>query len=230
MNLRAAIYTNDAQLYLLLRHILGQEGVIARLITQRDDLIKLCRQKAVEFVIIDSSLQSSNPVSLCKSCKDAAGSVAIALLSNGDEEEATHSLTSQIVDLSIASPFDPILIVQLIDNIRRGNPLKAELPDQQQLMTYADVELDVGRMKVRRKGQDISLTALQFRLLQFLMTRPTVIHTRDELICAGWPSECEVEPRTVDIHIGHLRRSLSSHGPDIIRTVRGHGYAVDINR
>lgn len=230
MNLRAAVYTNDAQLYLLLRHILGQEGVIARLITQSDDLIELCRQKAVEFVIIDSSLQSSNPVSLCKSCKGAASSVAIVLLSNGIEDEAAYSLMSQIVDLSIASPFDPILIVQLIDNIRRGNPLKPELPDQRQLMTYADVELDVARIKVRRRGHDISLTSLQFRLLQFLMTRPTVIHTRDELISAGWPSECEVEPRTVDIHIGHLRRSLSSHGPDIIRTVRGHGYAIDINR
>ncbi|MBO1040918.1 winged helix-turn-helix transcriptional regulator [Brucella pituitosa] len=229
MNLRAAVYTNDAQLYLLLRHILGQEGVIARLTTQSGDLIKLCQSGTIKLIIIDSSLPLSNTAQLCRSCKDVTDDIAIVLLSSGIEENSTHFEAPQIVDLNIASPFDPISIIQLIHNIRSDMPLSVEMPTEHKLMTYADVELDVTRIKVRRNGHYVSLTSLQFRLLQFLMMQPTVIHTRDELISAGWPSECEVEPRTVDIHIGHLRRSLSSHGPDIIRTVRGRGYAIDID-
>lgn len=221
MNLRAAVHTNDAQLYLLLRHILGQEGVLARLTTQSDDLITLCASGSVELIIIDSSLPASNSVTLCKSCKDAAADVVIVLLCNVVAENSTSFEPAQIADLKIASPFDPILIIQLIKSI-------GTLSDQQ-LMTYADVELSSTSFKVKRNGHDVTLTSLQFRLLQFLMKRPTIIHTRDELIAAGWPSECEVEPRTVDVHIGHIRRSLESHGPDIIRTVRGLGYAIDID-
>jgi two-component system phosphate regulon response regulator PhoB len=59
------------------------------------------------------------------------------------------------------------------------------------------------------------------------MKMPNVVHSRDDLIAAGWPPEAEVELRTVDIHIGHIRRTLNQYGPDVIRTVRSIGYALD---
>jgi two-component system phosphate regulon response regulator PhoB len=90
-----------------------------------------------------------------------------------------------------------------------------------------DIEMNVPRVRVTRNGNIVSLSALQFRLLLHLMKMPDVVHSRDDLIAAGWPPEAEVEPRTVDIHIGHIRRALNRYGPDVIRTVRSVGYALD---
>ncbi|WP_440531381.1 winged helix-turn-helix domain-containing protein [Sinorhizobium fredii] len=59
------------------------------------------------------------------------------------------------------------------------------------------------------------------------MRTPDIVHSREDLIAAGWPREAEVEPRTVDIHIGHIRRALNRYGPNIIRTVRSVGYSLD---
>ncbi|MDL2205228.1 winged helix-turn-helix domain-containing protein [Brucella intermedia] len=68
---------------------------------------------------------------------------------------------------------------------------------------------------------------MQFRLLEALMQKPEIVWSRQELIDAVWGQGAIVEPRTVDIHIGHIRRALARYGPNLVRTVQGWGYALD---
>lgn len=84
------------------------------------------------------------------------------------------------------------------------------------------------RLSHRRKipGVAYPLT-LQFRLLEALMQKPEIVWSRQDLIDAVWGHGAIVEPRTVDIHIGHIRRALARHGPNLIRTAQGRGYALD---
>lgn len=94
------------------------------------------------------------------------------------------------------------------------------------MFKFADLEMDLARMQVLRSGLEVPLTPLQFKLLRHMMERSAGACTREELIEHCWPEGAEVEPRTVDIHLGHIRRTLKRFGPDLIRTVRGSGYAL----
>lgn len=94
-------------------------------------------------------------------------------------------------------------------------------------LTFLDLELDVTSYLVRRNGHPIHLTPTAFRLLLHLMKDPHRVYSRPELKNAAWPDAVHVGPRTVDVHIGHLRAALNQAGGlDLIRTVRSVGYAL----
>ncbi|HUE78636.1 MAG TPA: winged helix-turn-helix domain-containing protein [Sphingomicrobium sp.] len=96
-----------------------------------------------------------------------------------------------------------------------------------EVLLYADVELDLRRHKVRRDGRLIWLSALQLRLLKFFMENPAVVFTRQELLEAVWGDK-ELDEGTVTVAVVRLRRALNSTGrPNLIRQVRGFGYALD---
>ena len=93
---------------------------------------------------------------------------------------------------------------------------------------FHDITLNRATCRVTRGGQDIVLGPTEFRLLNFLIQNPRHVYSRDQLLDAVW-SEVHVEPRIVDVYIAKLRRGLAIPGqPDLIRTVRGSGYALDL--
>ena len=97
------------------------------------------------------------------------------------------------------------------------------------LLTYADVELDPRGYRVRRGGRDIHLSPIEFRMLRHLLQNPEQVFTRDDLIGAAWQQNVYVGPRTVDVHVGILRRALKTGSEsDLIRTVRSVGYALAV--
>ncbi|MCG5486149.1 MAG: winged helix-turn-helix domain-containing protein [Sinorhizobium meliloti] len=97
----------------------------------------------------------------------------------------------------------------------------------QTLFTFLDLELDVNNYRVRRNGRIVHLTPTAFRLLHHLMKDPRKVCSRDELKNAAWSATVHVGPRTIDVHIGHLRAALNEFGrQNFIRTVRSVGYAL----
>jgi two-component system phosphate regulon response regulator PhoB len=95
-------------------------------------------------------------------------------------------------------------------------------------LEYADLVLDRGRHRVTRAGQDVHLGPTEYRLLDFLMQRPGRVFSRERLLDAVWGANTYVEVRTVDVHVGRLRKALrQTNAPDLIRTVRSAGYALD---
>ena len=115
------------------------------------------------------------------------------------------------------------LVARIRALLRRARP---ELLEER--LEYADVVLDRARHRVTRGGQDIHLGPTEYRLLDFLMQRPGRVFTRERLLDAVWGANTYVEVRTVDVHVGRLRKALRlPNAPDLIRTVRSAGYALD---
>lgn len=93
-----------------------------------------------------------------------------------------------------------------------------------------DVELDWDHHRIRRGDRDVYLSTLEARLLRFLMEQPRRVFSREELMKGVWPAGITVGPRTVDVHIASLRKALAApEAPSPLRTVRGRGYAFDLN-
>jgi two-component system phosphate regulon response regulator PhoB len=123
----------------------------------------------------------------------------------------------------------PLSANQLIERVRRLLR-KPKVEDHGETLNLADVRIDLNTYRVYRNGRRVELGPIEFRLLCHLMTRSPAVLSRQNLIAAAWPRNVLVEPRTVDAHVGRLRRALTRRGEtDIIRTVRSAGYSFDSN-
>jgi two-component system phosphate regulon response regulator PhoB len=96
------------------------------------------------------------------------------------------------------------------------------------VLSCGDVELDREKKRVTRAGRPVELGPTEYRLLEFLMERPGRVFTRQQMLDGVWGSDIYIDERTVDVHVGRLRKALNrGHDTDPIRTVRGAGYALD---
>ncbi|MCO6181043.1 response regulator transcription factor [Ciceribacter sp. RN22] len=96
------------------------------------------------------------------------------------------------------------------------------------VLFYAGIELNIGKHSVKRSGVRVRLGPIEFRLLQFLIENRERACSRAQLIEAGWPERRFVDTKTVNVHIGRLRKALGvADAPDVIRTVRSSGYILD---
>ncbi|RWG83382.1 response regulator transcription factor [Mesorhizobium sp. M1C.F.Ca.ET.193.01.1.1] len=223
MEFRILIYSRDAQLFLLLQHVLATEGFVVSLAGGANDILKLVFNDRVRAVVIDGSATRLDLYPF----RAKHPHVSFILLLNQPVPPRGFGSAMADADLVLTRPFDPSLLIQFLRRLRveavvtKRGTRSAETP-----LRFADLEMNSTTVKVRRNGHEVPLTALQFRLLRHLLKDPEVVQSRDALIAACWSREAEVEPRTVDIHMGHIRRALKKYGPDLIRTVRSHGYAL----
>jgi two-component system phosphate regulon response regulator PhoB len=218
------ICVTDVQLFLLLRHILAKEGFEAILVTEPDELRQLASQEPVAAMIVDRAKPEPGVEAFVTAAKITFPEAAVVFL---HRRHTGGEALSDTCDLLLESPFNPGLLTSFLHRLRHCLVKKKE-EDAGHVLRFADLTMDVAAVKVRRAGRDVALTALEFRLLRRLLQDPSVVCEREDLIEACWPESTEVEPRTVDIHIGHIRRALTGSGPDLIRTVRGRGYTLEI--
>lgn len=227
MNFRILIFSRDAQLFLLLQHILAIEGFSASLTDRVEDALAQFGDRDVRALIIDWSTNGLDIHSL-RAFKRMRHELGIALLFNRTIEATDPQFDEADVDLILARPFDPVRLLDFLRRLRIDALMEeGQAKRSRTMLRFADLELDLAAVRATRNGHYVPLTALQFRLLRHLMENPAVVLGREELIAAGWKENTEVEPRTVDIHMGHIRRALKMYGPDLIRTVRTLGYALD---
>jgi two-component system phosphate regulon response regulator PhoB len=107
--------------------------------------------------------------------------------------------------------------------LRRSNPERVA-----SVLNIGDIELDREKKRVSRKGRAVDLGPTEYRLLEFLMERPGRVFSRQQLLDGVWGNEIYIDERTVDVHVGRLRKALNrGESTDPIRTVRGAGYALD---
>ncbi|KQU93130.1 hypothetical protein ASD00_23970 [Ensifer sp. Root31] len=226
MNGRIVIHTEDAELYLLLKHILTLEGFSAENTNRLTELLSRVHLAPPLAVIVDCSDPDMNASAVCAriraNTKPEAKVVSLVNTANGGDG---HHLAASTVDCIIHRPFNPERLLAFLRGLRADVAAQSSTQTPT-ILRYADIEMNLGRLRVERDGHPVLLSALQFRLLLCLMRAPDVVHTRDDLIAAAWPPDAEVEPRTVDIHIGHIRRAMKRAGADVIRTVRSVGYAL----
>ena len=147
----------------------------------------------------------------------------IMLTARGEEADRVRGLETGADDY-ITKPFSvPELIARVKALLRRARPEVAT-----QVLSFADLELDREKRRVRRKGREVRLGPTEYRLLECLLQRPGRVYSREQLLDQVWGRDVYVEIRTVDVHVGRLRKALNRRGDrDPIRTVRAAGYALD---
>ena len=209
---------NDAQLFLFVRHLFAVEEFEVVL----DDPAGVNTQpEENEYVAVVIDAADLSCSSVLTTLREAHPSAAFVLLA-GRRRGFDNMLSRD--DLLITSPFEPQKLVRFLRQLRYRCSQRST--GSSAIHTFADLEMNLARMRVSRSGAVVPMTPLQFRLLRYLMEHATEACSREALIEHCWPDGAEVEPRTVDIHLGQIRRTLKRFGPDLVRTVRGTGYAL----
>ena len=147
----------------------------------------------------------------------------IMLTARGEETERIRGLSTGADDY-VVKPFSvPELMARVRAILRRSRPETIAT-----ILRNGDLELDRQTHRVRRGGREMQLGPTEYRLLEFLMQNPGRVFSRDQLLDGAWGREVYVDERTVDVHVGRLRKAINWGGAkDPIRTVRGAGYALD---
>ena len=145
------------------------------------------------------------------------------LTARGEESERVRGLATGADDY-IVKPFSvPELLARIRALLRRASPERVAM-----VLAIGDLELDREKKRVSRSSRAVDLGPTEFRLLEFLMERPGRVFSREQLLDGVWGSDVYIDERTVDVHVGRLRKALNrGHGTDPIRTVRGAGYSLD---
>jgi len=214
------------ELSFLLRHILEADGHMAAVSTSIEDALDSVRLDSFDLTILDETLLAGAGKRASCYC-DLVRQWTVPLLILGADRygafHAAHMSPGQTIDV-MPKPIAPDELLRRI----RGFPRTGRDEAGSGTLVFADVELNTRTQRIYRNGRCIGLTPLEFRLLHLLMKSPGEVFSREAILKAAWPRDVFVEPRTVDVHMGKLRKSLNQHGePNLIRTVHSRGYSLD---
>jgi two-component system phosphate regulon response regulator PhoB len=223
---KIVLIEDDADLYALIQYNLEKEGFAMVGSQTGKGALELCRRERPDLVILDIMLPDSDGLDICKGIRahSELQHIPVIFLT------ARASETDRIVGLELGANdyiVKPFFVRELIARIKIH--FRGQQPSQAKLLKAGGLELDRPRCQVRLGGQEIALTATEFRLLEFLMTRPGVVFSREQLLDSVWGHDRAVTDRTVDVYILRLRQKIEiSEGASFIRSVRGFGYSFSI--
>lgn len=223
---RILIVEDEEPLTLLLRYNLESEGYAVDSEVRGDDAEIRLRETIPDLVLLDWMLPGLSGIELCRRIRQRPQTKqlpVIMLTARGEESERVRGLATGADDY-VVKPFSvPELLARVKSLLRRSKPEHVAA-----LLAAGDIELDRDTRRVRRAGREIHLGPTEFRLLEFLMQNPGRVYSREQLLDGVWGRDVYIDERTVDVHVGRLRKVLNRpRKPDPIRTVRGAGYAFD---
>jgi len=226
MSPRILIVEDEEPLTMLLRYNLEAEGYTVDTTVRGDEAEVKIRETPPDLVVLDWMLPGLSGIELCRRLRAKPASArlpVIMLTARGEEGERVRGLATGADDY-IVKPFSvPELIARIGALLRRASPERVAA-----VLTAGDIELDRERRRVSRGGREIPLGPTEFRLLEFLMQSPGRVFSREQLLDGVWGREVYIDERTVDVHVGRLRKALNrGRAVDPIRTVRGSGYSLD---
>jgi two-component system phosphate regulon response regulator PhoB len=226
MNPRILIVEDEEALTLLLRYNLEAAGYDVETVARGDEADVRLREGNPDLVILDWMLPGLSGIELCRRLRarpDTRQLPIIMLTARGEESERIRGLTTGADDY-VVKPFSvPELVARVSALLRRASPERVA-----DVLSFGDIEIDREKKRVSRSGRAVDLGPTEYRLLEFFMERPGRVFTREQLLDGVWGSDIYIDERTVDVHVGRLRKALNlGHASDPIRTVRGAGYALD---
>jgi two-component system phosphate regulon response regulator PhoB len=226
MNPRILIVEDEEDLTLLLRYNLEAAGYEVETVARGDEADVRFKESTPDLVILDWMLPGLSGIEICRRLRarpDTKALPIIMLTARGEESERVRGLSTGADDY-IVKPFSlPELMARVSALLRRAAPERVA-----DVLSFGDVELDREKKRVTRAGRPVELGPTEYRLLEFLMERPGRVFSRQQMLDGVWGSDIYIDERTVDVHVGRLRKALNrGHDTDPIRTVRGAGYALD---
>jgi two-component system, OmpR family, phosphate regulon response regulator PhoB len=223
---RILIVEDEEPLTLLLRYNLEAEGYEVDVSGRGDEAEIRLKESPPDLVVLDWMLPGLSGIELCRRLRartDTERLPVIMLTARGEESERVRGLATGADDY-IVKPFSvPELLARIRALLRRAKPGQVA-----SVLNIGDIALDRETRRVMRAGRDVHLGPTEFRLLEFLMQSPGRVFSREQLLNGVWGRDIYIDERTVDVHVGRLRRALNrGRTADPIRTVRGGGYAFD---
>lgn len=226
MSATILVVEDEADLSLMLRYNLEAEGFRVFTALSGDEAVECMRETLPDLILLDWMLPGLSGIELCRRWRareETAGIPVIMLTARGEEEERVRGLETGADDY-VVKPFSiPELLARINALLRRSSPqLLAST------LKAGDLEMDRTSHRVYRSGREVHLGPTEYRLLEYLMRSPGRVYSREQLLDAVWGTDVYVDERTVDVHVGRLRKALNrGRSADPIRTVRGTGYAFD---
>src|ERR1700733_319583 len=226
MTARILIIEDEEPLTLLLRYNLEAEGYAVESAVRGDEADLKLKESTPDLAVIDWMIPGLSGIGWIRPLRARPETQAlpiIMLTARGEETERVRGLATGADDY-IVKPFSvPELLARIRALLRRASPERVAM-----VLSIGDLELDRERKRVSRSTRPVDLGPTEFRLLEFLMERPGRVFTREQLLDGVWGSDVYIDERTVDVHVGRLRKALNrGHAVDLIRTVRGAGYSLD---
>ncbi len=220
------VVEDEQALALLLSYNLEAEGFTVERAERGDEAELRLSETPPDLVILDWMLPGVSGLEICRRlrAREATRTLPVIMLTaRGEEGERVRGLSVGADDY-VVKPFSvPELMARVRSLLRRSKPERLA-----SRLVAGDLDLDRETRRVRRGGRDVHLGPTEFRLLEYLMERPGRVLSRSQLLDGVWGLSVEIDERTVDVHVGRLRKSLSRAAErDPLRTVRGSGYAFD---
>src|SRR5712671_5751158 len=224
---KIVLIEDDSDLYSLIQYNVEKEGFTMAGSQTGKGALELCRRERPDLIILDIMLPDSDGFEICKAIRahsDLAPIPVIFLTARASE-------TDRIVGLELGANdyiVKPFFIRELIARVK--NQFRTTSAPARSMRAGA-LELDRSSCRVLLNSSEVSLTATEFRLLEFLMSRPGVVYSREQLLDAVWGHDRAVTDRTVDVYILRLRQKIEADptNPLFIRAVRGFGYSFNEN-
>ena len=225
MNAKIFIIEDEPSIIQLVQHNLEKNGFIVSSSLNGNDGLKELKKFQPDLLLLDWMLPDLSGIEICKNIrKDNSfkNLPVIMLTAKGEEEDKIKGLNSGVDDY-LTKPFSfNELMARIKAVLRRSNP--NTVSDN---LKFDDLMLDRIEKRVFRDGQEIKLGPTEFRLLDFFLTNPKRVYSRDQILESVWPNNVNVESRTMDVHIRRLRQSVNlKNKRELIRTVRSSGYSL----
>jgi len=223
---RILLVEDDRALVELLAFHFAREEYDVESTPDGEEALLRARESPPDVIILDWMIEGVSGIEVCRRLRRAPETAQVPIImltARGEETDRIRGLETGADDY-VTKPFSPRELVARVGAVlRRARPSIAG-----EQLAYADIEMDLVGHKVKRSGETVLLGPTEFRLLRHFLERPGRVFSRERLLDSVWGHNSDIELRTVDVHIRRLRKAINSGGrPDIIRTVRSAGYALD---
>lgn len=220
------IAEDDDAISMVLRYNLEKEGFEVGLAGDGEVALIMASERLPDLVLLDWMLPKVQGIEVCRRlrARPLSRNVPIIMLTaRGEESDRIRGLDIGADDY-VTKPFSTTELLARVRAVMRR--IRPGLADDR--LTYGDIVMDRVSHRVKRGEREVHLGPTEFRLLDYFMQHPGRVFSREQLLDAVWGSEIYVEARTVDVHVGRLRKALIENDEaDPIRTVRSAGYALD---
>ena len=209
----------------VLKYNLEAEGFAVVMAENGDEAMLMVAEEQPDLIVLDWMLPNVSGIEVCRRVKanPETRNIPIIMLSARSEETDRVRGLETGADDYVVKPYSVVeLMARLRTQLRRTRP--ATMGER---LSFEDIILDSGEHRVFRAGQPLHLGPTEFRLLSTLMEKPGRVWTREQLLDRVWGRDIYVDTRTIDVHVGRLRKALMANGGDNpVRTVRGTGYSL----
>ena len=210
----------------LLSFNLNAEGYDVLKAEDGEEGLLLFKEHDIDLVLLDWMLPNISGLEVCRQMKRSKNSKdchLIMLTARGEEEDKVRGLDMGADDYIVK----PYSVKELLARVRSGIRIRSATKGADTL-NYGKIKMEINRRSVKVDNKVISIGPLEFKLLQVLLESPKRVFSRSQLLEKIWTENLEVETRTVDVHIGRLRKAIKSvSGDELVKTVRGFGYSLD---